>query len=266
MEPAKRTFASFYDFYDQPEGREDQIAAYVDLVRESGDPVLELACGTGIITFELARAVSHVTGLDISANMLSVARQKLSDEQPAFQRRVKLVEGDMADFDLGQEFQTILIPNNSLGYLIDTEAHKSCLAAVHRQLSPGGTVMIEERQYTPDTLTAMQARRSIPTIQAARINPATGKYTTFHWVIAHIDVTRQIIFSRVFIEEVQDDQSIRRFVPEDAGIRRTHYFNRFELQFLLEQAGFGLKHLWGGYDKERLTAGSRSMIFVAEKL
>ena len=71
------TFASFYDFYDSPDHRQDQLQVYCTLASEGGDPILELACGTGIIATELARAGLDVTGLDISSDMLQVAQEKM---------------------------------------------------------------------------------------------------------------------------------------------------------------------------------------------
>jgi 2-polyprenyl-3-methyl-5-hydroxy-6-metoxy-1,4-benzoquinol methylase len=44
----------------------------------SGDTVLELACGTGNVCIALAQAGSAATGMDLSAKMLEVARQRVS--------------------------------------------------------------------------------------------------------------------------------------------------------------------------------------------
>jgi len=265
MTKHSRSFASYYDFYDGAEYRESQLACYVELARETGDPILELASGTGIITHELARAGFNVTGLDISPEMISVARAKLSREKTAVQERVKYVEADMADFDLGKEFQMILIPTNSFGYLTTMDAQKSCLAAAYRHLASGGTIVIEERFYTPDVIAGVQARRAAPTIQMAGINPETGKYTTFHTTWRDIDITRQTIYTLRFIEELESDGTIRQLLPEDGGRGRNHFFNIFELQLLLEQAGFEVAHIWGGYDRRSVKSASRSMIFVARK-
>jgi len=259
------SFASFYDFYDAPEYRKAQLAFYLGLARETGDPILELASGTGIITLELAREGFTVTGIDVSPDMLFVAREKLAREKPAIQQRIEYVEGDMADFDLGKEFRAILIPTNSFGYLTTMDAQKRCLATAYRHLSSGGTIVIEERLYTPDVLVKMQARRAVPTIQTARVNPASGKYTTFHWITTHIDLTRQIIHSTRFVEEVEPDGTVRRIVPEGGGKTSIHFFNTFELQLLLEQAGFEIVHIWGGHDQQPIASTSNSMIFVARK-
>jgi len=53
-----------------------QVAAALDL--QAGDRVVELGCGIGRIGRELAPRVAHWEGCDISANMLSVARERLA--------------------------------------------------------------------------------------------------------------------------------------------------------------------------------------------
>lgn len=49
------------------------------LALHSGDRVLELGCGVGRIGRELAGKVAHWEGVDISANMLQIARDRLAD-------------------------------------------------------------------------------------------------------------------------------------------------------------------------------------------
>ena len=54
-----------------------QVDAALDL--NKGDRLLELGCGVGRIGRELAPKVAHWEGADISANMLKVARERLSE-------------------------------------------------------------------------------------------------------------------------------------------------------------------------------------------
>lgn len=258
------TFASFYDFYDDPEYRQDELQMYRDLASEAGDPILELACGTGIITVELARAGFHVTGLDISSDMLQVAQEKIPREDTAVQSRIRLVEADMKDFRLDEKFNGIFIPSNSFGYLTTLADQKSCLQAIYAHLKPQGFTVIEERNYTPEVLMGMLQRRAAVTVHRAAVNPMTGKYTTYNWITHHIDFITQTIFGRRFIDEIQDDGTVKRYVPA-GGAHRTHYFNRSELQLLIEQAGFTVRDVWGGSDRQPLGSRSFNMIFVAQK-
>ena len=260
-----RSFASFYDFYDPAEYRRDQLAFYVELAAEAKDPVLELACGTGTVTLELARHGFDVTGLDISPDMLAIAREKLTREGPDVQRRVAYVEGDMAEFSMDRDYSTVLIPNSAFGYLTTADDQKRCLAAVYRHLRSGGTIVVEERFYTPDVLAGMLARRAVPTVQMARTNPATGKYTTFHWILRHIDFVRQTIHTSSYVEEIDSDGTVRRHANNAGGDTVTRFFSLPELQLLIEQAGFEILHAWGNHNRQPIAASSYNMILAARK-
>jgi len=265
------TFASFYDFYDGPDGREGQFEMYRSLAAEVGSPVLELACGTGIITIDLARAGFQVTGLDVSPDMLEVAREKISREDAEVRSRICLVEGDMKDFKLDNSFSLIFIPSNSFAYLTKLEDQKSCLRAICAHLRAQGLMVIEERQYAPDVLARMYEQRGTVKEWASGVNPATGRHTSFNSFLRHIDFVTQTIYERTWIDEVQDDGTVRRYVRPGGSSRSTHYswdvrhyFNRFELQLLIEQAGFTISDLWGGPDRSPLGPRSYNMIFVAQ--
>jgi 2-polyprenyl-3-methyl-5-hydroxy-6-metoxy-1,4-benzoquinol methylase len=57
------------------------IPFWIAQVRKYGDPVLELACGTGRITIPLAKEGFKVSGLDISESMLAEAKKKSEREK-----------------------------------------------------------------------------------------------------------------------------------------------------------------------------------------
>lgn len=262
--PTEPTFASFYDFYDGPEYRQEQLAMYRSLAVEAGQRILELACGTGIITIDLARAGLQVTGLDHSQEMLTVAQEKIAREDADVQSRIRLVGADMKDFRLDQEFDAAFLPTNSFGHLTALSDQRSCLKAIHSHLREGGLLVIEERHYPPPMLMGMWQNRLAVKAQTAKVNPCTGKYTTFHWSTVHIDFVSQTILSRCFIDEIQPDGTVRRYLRGD-GRARSHYFGHFELQLLIEQAGFDITDLWGTQGRQPLGSRSYNMIFVAHK-
>jgi len=262
--PEQPTFASFYDFYDGPEYRQEQLAMYRSLAAEAGRKILELACGTGIITIDLARAGLEVTGLDISPDMMAVARDKIAREDGDVRSRIRLVESDMKDFRLDQEFDAIFLPANSFGWLTALDDQRSCLKCIRDRLRPSGLLVIEERHCPPPVVMSMWHSRLAVKAQMARVNPATGKHTTFNWVTTHIDFATQTIHSRSSIDEVQADGAVKRYIRGD-GESRNHYFTRFELQLLVEQAGFAITDLWGTHGRHPLGPNSYNMIFVARR-
>jgi len=66
--------------YDQlfTNGSED-LPFWIRQANQYGDPILELACGTGRITVTLAQAGFNVRGIDNAEGMLGEARRKSAE-------------------------------------------------------------------------------------------------------------------------------------------------------------------------------------------
>src|SRR5271163_421573 len=129
------------DYYDESpivRGRVGDVAFYRNAVREHGDPVLELGCGTGRITLALAEAGHRVTGLDISERMLERCNQKRAGLRTEARERMHLVQGDMTKFDLGEKFRLVIIPFRPMQHLLEVEDQMSCLASVRDHLWADG--------------------------------------------------------------------------------------------------------------------------------
>ncbi len=123
------------EVYDHHDGRkDDDLAFWLKLAEQTGGPVLELACGTGRVVIPLARAGHAVAGLDVSRSMLAVARRKLTREDAEVQARVRLVEGDMADFSVEGRFGLIFIAYRSFQHLVERAEQRKCLESCRRHL------------------------------------------------------------------------------------------------------------------------------------
>jgi demethylmenaquinone methyltransferase/2-methoxy-6-polyprenyl-1,4-benzoquinol methylase len=96
--------------------------------------VLDLACGTGDIAFEMAAAGWQVTGLDITPRMLEIAR----DKPDARRHRVGLVAGDM----MALPFPDATFRVVTTGYgLRNVPELPVALAEIERVLVPGGLLL-----------------------------------------------------------------------------------------------------------------------------
>ncbi|KPI35981.1 Aklanonic acid methyltransferase DauC [Cyphellophora attinorum] len=84
----------------------EQYAA--DISPPPGGRCLDLACGTGLVTFPLAKAVGQdglVVGVDVTPAMLDVARKREREEGWG---RVEFVEGDIADLSEVEPVQDVV--------------------------------------------------------------------------------------------------------------------------------------------------------------
>ena len=131
---------SAYDAYCGPTLFEPWGQVLVDFAGiEAGASVLDVACGTGIVTRLAAQRSGprgHVLGIDISAPMLSVARAKppLIDGAP-----LDFTECSAFELKVADASQDVVICHQGLPFLPDRPA---ALREMRRVLKKGGTVAV----------------------------------------------------------------------------------------------------------------------------
>lgn len=100
--------------------------------------VLDLACGTGIPTLELAERGYEVLGLDLHEEMLRVARRKAE----ARGLNVKFIRGNALDISFEEEFDAVTMFFSSIMYF-DDSAIRELFNSVRRTLRPGGVFIAD---------------------------------------------------------------------------------------------------------------------------
>lgn len=150
---------------------ESEINWYKNHARQTGGPILELACGTGRLLSELAGIGYDITGIDLSSKMLEIANANIGKLPAGTKNKITLVEGDITNFDFDRQFGLIFIADNSFRELRAKEAQISCLKAVYRHLSPQGVFLLTVRRF--DFSSFANGRREVPWSKPIT-DPATG--------------------------------------------------------------------------------------------
>lgn len=148
------------EYYDTAyRTRRNDIRYYTSLAEEIGGPVLEYGIGTGRIAIPIARAGIDVTGVDLSASMLSSLAAKLRREEPSVRARVRAVRGDMRTVKIRRRFPLIIAPFNAVLHLYQRSDVEKFLARVRSHLSPGGRFVFDFSMPRSENLGADPNRR-----------------------------------------------------------------------------------------------------------
>lgn len=139
--------------------RMEEAAAWVrDLGPQPGTAALDVGCGAGLMTAELAGAGYDVTGIDSSASMVQTARRALAEH--GLGDRVTLTRADVHQLPFEADQFALVVALGVLPWLHDPA---SAVTELARVLAPGGTLIL-----TADN------RRRLNRLVELRENPLLG--------------------------------------------------------------------------------------------
>jgi ubiquinone/menaquinone biosynthesis C-methylase UbiE len=247
-------YAEYYDF-DHP--FTEDIPFYIEYTKETGGPILELGCGTGRILLPLAKLGYIIYGIDLSENMLAIAKQKLTKK--GLDHSVTLINTSMTEFNLDEKsFALAFIAARSFMHLYSQEDQISCLESIFRHLRSGGLLIID--LYAPKLELLTQPINSRFKERKSYVLP-NGHHVSGKYRFIGNDIINQINRAELLFEEFDIEGNLFRTktVPMD-----TRYTFRFEMQLLLERVGFEVLTIYRDY-KKRNYDGTGEIITISKR-
>ncbi len=239
---------------DNRDHLKDDIAFYIDYAKCMQGDVLELGCGTGRVSIALAEEGFNITGLDLSINMLDVFKHKL-ENAPYLNKKITLVQGNMANFSLNKKFSLIIAPFRAFQALTDECDIASSLSCIKDHLTPNGIFIINTfKPYAIMDENWCYTEK----IQWEQLDESTGNYVVKkHWG-DRIDTAKQIIYPHLAYEVTDREGNVTRYT-EDLSLK---YYYEDQLAETMEKAGFMINDRYGWYDKRSIAEAGRELIFV----
>lgn len=133
-------FAVGYHHIMKDTDRDGLIAYYLDIFKKFGSEpslILDLGCGAGDITLRLAKKGYDLIGIDISTDMLNIAREENSHEN------ILYLNQDMREFELYGTVDVIYSAFDCLNYITDKRDLKKVFSLCHNYLNPDGLFIFD---------------------------------------------------------------------------------------------------------------------------
>ena len=226
------------------EERAEKESAFVarTLELKPGASVLDLCCGQGRHSIQLAKRGLHVTALDLNAEYLDLA----SKAAGAAKVKIETVAGDMREIPFENKFDAIVNMYSSFGYLESEAEDLKVLESAVKALKPGGRLLLDmlNREWAIDN------------------------YIQNDW---HTGADGTLYVERRDLDLATSRMHVHFIVVDPKGGRREsighiiRLYTLTEMTRLLERVGMRVTAVFGGFEGEDYGIGTRRMIIVAQK-
>jgi SAM-dependent methyltransferase len=249
-------YDSWAKYYDIAEGdRSIFIDFYSTVVAQNTRSLIELGCGTGVITAALGQlmarnqggyAALRVTGLDESSEMLRVARAR--------DRNIEWIRGDMRSPPVIGTYDLVLCSFNVLQMFLNTDDLRAVLRSARGLLADKGIFAFDIYQPNVAYLTTPQKNRLVRAVAGG-----DGRM---------LEVREDFVYDPTTYIMTLDWRLVDSARPEWA-LETMHYHLRQyfaeEVEQMLRAAGLTIKERYGDFDQSPFTAGSKKQIIVCER-
>jgi SAM-dependent methyltransferase len=235
---------------DRPVRKECAVIAgwLIDRGIPPGAEVLDAGCGTGRYAIELARRGYVVQGMDLSPDLIEVAKRAVGDSTGG----VSFTVGDIARLPT-LRYAGILC-RGVLNDITDDAGRDAVFAAFSNALQPNGVLILDVRDWG-----ASQERKTREPLFRKRVSTERGELT-FTSVTALDPENRQLLISERHELIGQGSERARdfRFVMR--------CWEQTELDMLLQRHGFGKVSYFGAYDPGIAVGATDRLVVAAERL
>lgn len=206
---------------------------------EPGAAILDMCCGPGRHSLELARRGYRVTGVDRTTVYLEQARQQAEEERLT----LEFVEDDMRHFCRPGAFEGAMMMYTSSGYFEDPAENRQVLANICRSLSGRGALIVE--MMGKEVLARVFRERDWDEVDDAAILQQRKVSKDWSWM-----ENRWIVFEG----------------QERYEFKVSHWiYSAAELSGMLKECGFSLVDVYGDLEGAPYDHAAERLVAVAHK-
>ena len=225
---------------------------FLKLIQIYGEPALDVACGTGRLLLDYKQEGVDIDGVDISDEMIALARQKGQEAGLT----VNLYVQPMQELDLPRKYRTIMVPSSSFLHLVELEDARKALRRFYDHLYSGGLLAMSMRIMEASEIEIDWE------LEAEATRPSDGALVR-RWFRCWYEPEKRLQHTEDRYEVLKDGQVI-----ESESYLASPFLTWYSLDealALMEEAGFVDARAHSDFKFEAATEEDTSFIVLAKK-
>ncbi len=203
---------------------------------------LDLACGTGNMTVELAKEFKKTFAVDLSDDMLREAQTKLRENKI----NSRLISQDMTSLELNQDFDLITCILDSTNYILEKEDLLNYFKGVYKHLKDNGVFVFDINSYY-----------KLTQVLGNNIYTYDEDGIFYTWE----NTTEEDITSMFLTFFIKKENLYERFDEE----HEERAYKTEEIEEVLKSAGLKCMAKYDGYSFKEISKYSERIVFVVTK-
>lgn len=242
-------YAKFATVYDELMA-EVPYDTYLELIELAaggitGKSILDIGCGTGILAAKLAKKGGEVTAIDLSPQMLDIAKNRAQ----SLNLTIDFVNQPMQGLEGHTDVDVAVIPIDSLNYVIEKEEVGETFKRIYKALRPGGLLLFDVHSTFKTDVIFMESPFVYDDGRIAYI-----------WQTEAGDVPHSVYSELSFFVKTRE-QLYERF--DEVHMQRT--FSIHTYVDLLEEVGFKIERIFADWEDEAPEKESERIFFQVRK-
>ena len=140
-------YARRSEFYKVEYQERRDVAFWLSQLSSGDEDILEIPCGVGRLTLDLAPRARHVTAVDIEPRMIEVLRDRA--RRRGLSEKIDAVVADLTTLELNATFDLIAVPREALQLLPPADASRG-LSQLARHLRRDGRLIVDLATFAED--------------------------------------------------------------------------------------------------------------------
>ena len=241
----KRDYLQFYGHTLKTERTElESQFAIRALSLNPNDSVLDLCCGQGRHSIAIAKTGINVTGVDLSPEMLTLARKQAAESST----NADFIQADMRNLPdtLHGRFDAVINMFSSFGYLESEDDDQQVLHQIAKALKPNGKVLMDllNREWV--------IRYNEPYEWRTHDD---GSVILEHRQLDLLHSVNHLSFTEIAPDGTRREQSQLHM----------RLYTLTEMTKMLAKAGLQLTQAYGGFNAEPYSVNTRRMLLIAQR-